>query len=696
MRHGTSMLNWWLVGTVWCWCFILPDPVLQRCTSWAFTFPRLPSRVHHPLAASTKNDRSNLEQLKESIDIVDVVESYNLPQFTRHGGGATALCPFHDDTHPSLSVSREKQLYKCFACNVGGDVLHFVDQYSKLPGQQAFSNFGELLQHVNTKFGDGKSIFYNNNNKGSQGKYSAISRAEREDRRQQKKRILLANAAAATYFCENLVQPFAGAARFHLMDRRIDSSTISQYALGFAPDCYYGNVRSWGDGSLVEFLQRQNFTATEIVDAGLAIVTKSGSNLQNNETKVEYSDLMDRFRNRLIVPIFDESGTDIVGFGGRELPVPGGSKASSNKTYKIQKYLNSPETLVFAKKKNLFGLQQVIASRSDDRCSDLLVVEGYMDAISLANAGIKNTVATMGTAVSPEQLNMAARSAEKMQCRVVLCFDNDQAGMSAVERLCTNGMLRDATKQHAVCFAVAHLPIDVKDPAEFMELRASDKAAGQFQTEVVGGAVDWTDWYIQQIMGQYVSGTARGATGSFSRVFERIAEFLASSMEQADRTKRAYEIAGDLANILASEQNKTVVSKAVHTQLESDLIELVSRLSNAKDAVKRRAESLGAEDVTHAAATLVRGGGPSEAESKKSLQLSTRARKKQRNLERRGTRVTSRKRRVATMKRGPTVESLTPHFGGFQFANKADRAWLGINQRNKVRSNFLCLKLANI
>jgi hypothetical protein len=247
---------------------------------------------------------------------------------------------------------------------------------------------------------------------------------------QKRQRLLLANAAAGDYFCRNLITlPQAGVARTHLSERNIAPATVREFALGYAPDSYFSGPTQWGDGSLVQHLQSLNFTSQEIVDAGLATITKA----HFNETNLQHSHIMDRFRGRLMVPIFDPTGKSVIAFGGRVLDTPGKAASWSEvledeggpsppkkkkNDFKAAKYINSPESLVFHKKNVLFGLhgsKEAMATGEQDEGSqkrnEIVIVEGYFDAISLAAAGIRQVVASMGTALSIEQLDLAARTA---------------------------------------------------------------------------------------------------------------------------------------------------------------------------------------------------------------------------------------------------------------------------------------------
>lgn len=243
-------------------------------------------------------------------------------------------------------------------------------------------------------------------------------------------RLLLANAAAAAFYGKSLITlPAAGVARSHIRERGLSPTTVKAFAMGYAPDSYFRVKGKWGDGSLVHHLRDLDFTPNEMIEAGLAIRTKGsqrkGSVDNSNSTGYEiddsendYSTLMDRFRNRLVVPIFDARGANVLGFGARILPPEENDKTGHNNP----KYINSPESPVFQKKNVLFGQHYASEAVREMRQSDaagtsgpnrgtVVIVEGYMDAISLWEAGIHEVVASMGTALTTEQLSNAARTA---------------------------------------------------------------------------------------------------------------------------------------------------------------------------------------------------------------------------------------------------------------------------------------------
>lgn len=648
-----------------------------------------------------------LDNLRESVDIISVIESYGLDQFQRKGDSrATAICPFHDDKNPSLNIDGNRRIYKCFSCGAGGDVFRFVQEFSKVQGQEM--PFYQAVRHVSTEFGDGAIVA------------SARSPKMSEEERKRKDRIYLANAAAADFYRDCLLKPFAGGARYHLSSRGLTPATVRTFALGFAPDFYFtkgSRNQVWGEGSLVSHLQKFGFSPKEILESGLAIRTKKAENefyksLGTNHSEAEdfdYSSIMDRFRGRIVVPIFDSSGKKVLGFGGRVLPEQDGDAPASK--FQAPKYLNSPESTVFQKKNILFAkhhakdqsFQGKNVGARDPFSSSVVIVEGYMDAIALWAIGIRGAVSSMGTAISPEQMSAAARTAGTGKGRVFLCLDNDKAGVAAVERLCSNGILADTAKNHAVEIAIASLPDGLKDPAEFVESRASSvddyaRVAQEFRLEVLQKAVDWTDWYLQKIIASYDPLVARGRPGSFSNIFEQIANFLATSFRPGDRTKRAYEVSLQLAGLMAEETNMNETSGAVQIQLESDLIAETSRIADAKEAILRRTEALSQDSTPQARVTLSalsRGYGPNSADGdqdKLSWKNITAGVRKNNTEFRFGkpsrSAVTKSKGRRMTLrprtKKEAPPKALTPHFAGFQFQHKSDEDWLAF-PREKVR-----------
>jgi DNA primase catalytic core len=704
-------------------------PSWHRCRSSLSTSPSgAPAGDPTNATSSYFVSPEQLADLKESINIVDVVESYNLPKFERRGdGGAVAICPFHDDRKPSMSMDNKRQLYKCFSCGAGGDAFKFVRDYSALQGEEM--SFFQSVRTVAQVFGNGKLEF------APPSGQSRMSEEERQALQAKKQQLLLINAAAAAYFGTLLISlPSAGQARAHLRTRGLSPATVQAFALGFAPDCYFDlkpNAK-WGEGSLVYNLKSLGFTPDEIVDSGLATRTKRAQMAAGDaeigdgpatERSADYTTLIDRFRGRIMVPIFDAGGKNVIAFGGRILPSL--EQGNENSDFKPPKYLNSPESLVFHKTDELFGLhaakdavqeQKAKAEQDSQRLpGSILIVEGYMDVITLWEAGIRESVACMGTALTLEQLASAAKAAGTMGGRIILCLDNDEAGINAVERVCSNMFLAKTAEKFVVEIVVAHLPPGIKDPADFIEAnKGGTKGGAVFREQVLRQAEDWTTWYLKRILSRYNEKALRGTPGSFGDMCDRVSEFLATFPNPADRTKMAHDIANNLVELVAKSSGSGEVSNSFRIQLESDLVDMVSRKAAAKESLGRRIEAVDgfAPNQQDDKLSQMSKGLYQADESKK---LSTKAFKESNPVK---ARVLPQRLKPALDQRdvpGPTAgrkanntarkappgtrkgikrdfkktvyPSMTPYFQGFEFENESDAEWLGLARQKSKRKN---------
>lgn len=341
-----------------------------------------------------------IQKVKEENDIVDVIsETVNLK---RSGRNYIGLCPFHNDKSPSLSVSPDKQIYKCFSCGEAGNVITFVmkqKNYNFIEAIKSLAERANIVLHIENS------------------KQSAVSK---------KKDILYKiNVEAARYYFKNLT--VNNVAKEYFSNRGIKNSTIRKFGLGYAKE---------GWTNLIYYLKRQGYNDNQLIDAGLVI---------KNENK---GTIYDRFRNRVMFPVFDIRGK-VIGFGGR---VFDDSKP---------KYLNSPETLVFHKGVNLYGLNFAVKDGINDRT--LIIVEGYMDCISLHQYGITNAIASLGTALTVNQARLIKRYADK----VVISYDADIAGQKATLR----GL--DILKDAGLDVRVLLIP-QGKDPDEFVRLNGKE------------------------------------------------------------------------------------------------------------------------------------------------------------------------------------------------------------------------------
>jgi DNA primase len=311
------------------------------------------------------------EKVKQQADIVRVVGEY--VRLKKSGQNFTGLCPFHAEKSPSFAVHPTKQIYHCFGCGVGGDVFKFVMEMEKC-------SFPEAIRVVAEKCG-----------------ISIPRPKERspEERKENQQRTVLVemHREAQTFFVKQLEGTLEGkAARAYLEDRGLDKDTISRFGIGYAP--------SGGDLLLRSF--KQKYSEKLLTESGLVSRDQSGR-------------LFDRFRRRITFPIFNESGK-IVAFGCRAL---GDDQP---------KYLNSPETPIYSKSNVLYHMDR--AKEGIRRQDFAILVEGYMDAIAVARAGISNVVASCGTSLAEPQIKLLGRFTR----RVIVNYDPDAAGQTATER----------------------------------------------------------------------------------------------------------------------------------------------------------------------------------------------------------------------------------------------------------------------
>ncbi|WP_244833273.1 DNA primase [Clostridium sp. BJN0001] len=341
-----------------------------------------------------------IEQIKEQNNIVDIIsEDIHLKKTGKNYFG---LCPFHNDKSPSLSVSEDKQIYKCFSCGEAGNVITFIMKYKKM-------SFIEALKYLADKVGISFDLGY------------------KEDKEliNKKNTILKINVESARFYFRNL-QKFKKA-KDYFLNRGIREETIRRFGLGYAPMSF---------NALLNYLRRKGYKNDILIESGV---------ISNNPEK---KTIYDRFRDRVIFPVFNVKG-QVIGFGGR---VFDNSKP---------KYLNSPETIVFDKGVNLYGLNFSIKNGLKD--DYIIIVEGYMDLISLHQAGITNSVASLGTALTENQSKLLKRYVSK----VIISYDADAAGQKATLR----GL--EILRNSGFDVRVLKVP-EGKDPDEFVRKNGRD------------------------------------------------------------------------------------------------------------------------------------------------------------------------------------------------------------------------------
>ena len=344
-----------------------------------------------------------LDELIARNPIEDVVSQY--VNLKRSGSNLFGLCPFHGEKTPSFSVSPDKGIYYCFGCHKGGSVINFEMEIEGL-------SYPDAIRALAKRAG-----------------LEVPEDEQYQSRYRQQERLWALHKEAARFFHSRLYAPIGANALQYATGRGMPKSILTKFGIGYAPD-------SWTD--LTDYLRSKNYTDQELRDSGLVTVSQKNGNL------------FDRFRDRLMFPIIDVRG-NVIGFGGRIM---------NNADKNAAKYLNSPETLIFNKRKNLFALN--LAKKS--KLGYLILVEGYMDAIALHQYGFDCAVASLGTALTEDGANLLSRYTDQ----VVLIYDGDEAGQNATQRAIP--ILEKAGLQVKVLKMR-----DAKDPDEYLKKFGADR-----------------------------------------------------------------------------------------------------------------------------------------------------------------------------------------------------------------------------
>ena len=445
--------------------------------------------------------QSFLDELAARSDIVDVVGGY-VPLVSK-GGSYWGCCPFHNEKTPSFHVLQDKQIYYCFGCKRGGGVINFIMEEENL-------TFPEAVQFLARRA----------------GMEMPVEEGDREIERK-RRRLLDLNRDAARFYYQLIQQPAGKAVREYLNHRKIQRVTAVKFGMGAAPD-------SWD--ALLTAMTKQGYAKSELLEAGLVVQGKEGR-------------LYDKFRNRLMLPVIDVRG-DVVAFGSRVL-----DKSEP-------KYMNSPETPVYSKRRVLYGLN--LAKKS--KRPNIILCEGNLDIVTLHQAGFDNAVASMGTALTTEQTRLLSRFTKEL----VLCYDNDNAGKIATERAL------QILNNSEFTVRVLQLPRRRTEDGELVKQDADDfiKIQGSDAFErLLSGSENGIEFRMAQIAGKYDLSDDQARVAYCEEVGELIAG-LSSAVEReiyAGRAAETAKITSDALKLEVDRARKRRVAREKKAQIRRDL-----------------------------------------------------------------------------------------------------------------------------
>lgn len=457
-----------------------------------------------------------LDELNNRNPIEDVVGQY--VALTRRGSNLFGLCPFHGEKTASFSVAPDKGIYYCFGCHKGGGVANFIMEIENL-------SYPDAVRFLAKRAG------------------MEVPEDDAGDSQYKKKERLWALCrAAARYFNEQLKTPAAQEARAYIQKRGLSNATVTRFGMGFAPDAWT---------SLLDAMTAQGFTKEELLNAGLVL---------KHQTK---GTLYDRFRNRLMFPIIDVRG-NVIGFGGRVM-----DKGEP-------KYLNSPETLIFNKRRNLFAMNVVKKSKRDF----IILTEGYMDAIALHQYGFDCAVASLGTSLTQEHADLLAKYTNE----VVLTYDSDAAGQNATKRAIP------LLERTGVRVKILQMQ-GAKDPDEFLHKFGADR----FQN-LLADSENQAEYRLRSLQAQFDLTIDEQKVEFAKRAGELISEYTTSVAREVYAT-RAAEMAG-----LPPEIMKQEVKRAYRRRTEKGKKDRERRELEIASARQPRSRELRYENMRSAVA----------------------------------------------------------------------------------------------
>ena len=457
-----------------------------------------------------------LDELVARTDIVDLVsESVRL---TKKGGSYWGCCPFHSEKTPSFHVVPDRQIYKCFGCGKGGGVINFVMEQENLPFRDAVAVLAKRAGMQVPEFSGGSSGM-----------------------RERREKLLEINKQAARIFHKWLYAPEGAEGLAYLQRRGLSRATLTNFGLGFAPN-------RWD--ALIEELAKQGYDKRDLLDAGLAVNNKDGR-------------IYDRFRNRVMFPIIDVRG-NVIGFGGRVMDDS------------TPKYLNSPETPVYNKSRNLFALN--IAKKS--KAGRVILTEGYMDTIALHQAGFDSALASLGTSLTEEHAQLLSRYFKD----AVIAYDGDKAGVAAAQRAIP--LLEKAGLKVRVLRMTG-----AKDPDEFIKTHGREAFA-----RLLDKSENQVDYRLSQIEKKYDLEDDAQRVAFLQEAAQMIAT-LHSAVEREIYGGHAAQTANVTPETMAQE-----VKRALNARLRKEKKQQERRDLTPASQLQPRARSLRYENIRSARA----------------------------------------------------------------------------------------------
>lgn len=467
-----------------------------------------------------------IEEVKAANDIVDVVSNY--VSLKRKGNNYFGLCPFHREKTPSFCVAAEKQIYHCFGCGKGGNVIRFVMEVENISFREALEMLAERAK-IDLPSDDIADF--------------GISQDELIKREKSKKDMYEINKIAGRFFYDNIFK--SKMAQDYVQKRSIDISTVKKFGLGFALD----------DNGLCKLLLSKGFKKEEMLATGLIGETTNGN-------------LYDKFKNRFMFPIFDIRGR-VVAFGGRSL-----ESSEVMKEKHIPKYVNSPENLIYTKGRHLYALN--LARKSNEKMKKILVVEGYMDVISPHQAGITNVVASLGTALTEQQGRLLRQYADE----IILSYDSDAAGQTAIER----GL--EVLNSLGVSAKVLQMT-GAKDPDEYVLKYGPDRFK-----KLIDNSISYAEYKVKRLKENYDLENPTDKIKFLTKMSEVLAKIDNNIERDIYVDKFSKELGVGKEAILAEIEKKTIRNNASNSLKPLTVKQVGAEVNSAISSVSNQNEDL--------------------------------------------------------------------------------------------------------